>query len=183
MSTTAITLGSEVVVSDPCYSIPTWCQTILKGVLPGRYIAQVNEDPETSRVAQLILIHVDHLNRPLEFEEHSTCGVDSGQLGIFDASSYRDDAAVARMTVPDGEFLLSHSHRDEGDQWYEAMCKFTLFTPEQFGSYDTGVVTSSGYGDGIYPLEISRDSNDNIVAMQVTYIFEDDEEDEDEYED
>ena len=33
-----ITLTNRVVVSDPCYDIPTWCQIILNNVLPGGYI-------------------------------------------------------------------------------------------------------------------------------------------------
>ena len=32
-----IQLGEEVMVSDPCYSIGTWCQIKLSNVLPGFY--------------------------------------------------------------------------------------------------------------------------------------------------
>lgn len=43
------------------------------------------------------------------------------------------------------------------------------------------MVTSSGYGDGGYPLEIVREDNGYIVGMRITYIFPEDEEEE-EYE-
>jgi hypothetical protein len=178
MRTSTITLGSEVVVSDPCYAIPTWCQTILTDVLPGRYIVQVNEDPESSRNAELLVIHEDHANQFLEFHEHSECGVDSGQLGIFDAASYRDDATAAGIPVPESDFDMSPYHMP-GDQWYEAISKLTLDTPEQYGSYDAGVVSSSGWGDGVYPLDVALDDDGKIVAMQVKFIYPDDE-DEDE---
>ena len=58
------------------------------------------------------------------------------------------------------------------------MCKFTL-SGQGWGSYETGVVTSSGYGDGGYPLEVVEE-DDKIVGMRITYIFPDDEEEEDE---
>ena len=35
---TIVKLGNEVVVSDPCYTIPTWCQVIVKDVKEGDYI-------------------------------------------------------------------------------------------------------------------------------------------------
>lgn len=175
MSAEIITLSNEVVVSDPCYSIPTWCQTILTSVLPGRYIVQVNEDPESGRNAELLVIHEDHYQKHLEYEEYGTCGVDSGQLGIFDASSYRNDAIAADILIP-GDFVLP-GDLSEGDKWYEAMCRFTLGNDLQWGSYDAGVVSSSGYGDGVYPLEVSKDQDGNIVAMQVIFIFPEDEDD------
>ena len=81
--TTTINLSNEVIVSDPCYSRPTWCQTVLTDVLPGRYISQVNEDPETERCAELLVIHEDFYQSRLIYDEHSNCGVDSGQLGVI----------------------------------------------------------------------------------------------------
>lgn len=178
MSAEVITLGKEVVVSDPCYSIPTWCQTILTSVLPGRYIVQVNEDPDSGRNAELLVIHEDHYQKDLKFEDYGSCGVDSGQLGVFDAASYRNDAIAPDIMIP-GDFVLPGELSD-GDKWYEAMCRYTLGNEQQWGSYDAGVVSSSGWGDGVYPLEISKDQDGNIVAMLITFIFP---EDEDEYED
>ena len=34
-----ITLSNVVMVSDPCYKLDTWCQTIITNVLPGTYYA------------------------------------------------------------------------------------------------------------------------------------------------
>lgn len=173
-----INLGSNVVVSDPCYSRPTWCQTILEDVLPGRFVVQVNEDPETTRCAEILVIHQDHIQKHLDFVEHSSCGVDSGQLGVFDAASYRDDAYAAGITTPEVDFDMGNSQ--EGDAWYTKMCKFTL-SNDGWGAYDAGVVSGSGWGDGVYPLYVARNDQDQIVAMMITFIDTDLEEDE--YED
>ena len=167
--TEVITLSNKVIVSDPCYSIPTWCQTVLTDVLPGRYISQVNEDPETDRCAELLVIHEDYYQKHLDYFDHSSCGVDSGQLGIFDAASYRNDAAAADISTPRINFTISGDAQD-GDAWYEKMCKITLGEPLQYGAYDTGVVSSSGWGDGMYPLQVARNDGGQIVAMLVTFI-------------
>ena len=41
-----ITLSENVMVSDPCYSPDTWCQTKLNNVLPGNYIVDVDYSDE-----------------------------------------------------------------------------------------------------------------------------------------
>lgn len=174
--THTINLSNEVVVSDPCYSRPTWCQTILQDVLPGRFIAQVNEDPDSGRCAEVLVIHEDYYQKRLDYSYHGGCGVDSGQLGIFDASSYRDDAYAAGITTPKVEFMIPNDQ--EGDAWYEKMCKLTL-SNDGFGAYDAGIVSSSGFGDGMYPLDVARNDQGQIVAMQVVFIdpyLEDDDE-------
>ncbi len=42
--TQTINLGPEVYVTDPCYSVPTWCQTKLTNVLPGEWIVSMIYD-------------------------------------------------------------------------------------------------------------------------------------------
>jgi hypothetical protein len=36
--------------------------------------------------------------------------------------------------------------------------------------YDTGVVTSSGIGDGLYPMDVVYNDNEEIVGIRVTYL-------------
>ena len=175
--TSVINLSSEVIVSDPCYSRPTWCQAVLTDVLPGNFIAQVNEDPESGRCAELLVIHEDYYQSRLDWREHSGCGVDSGQLGVFDAASYRDDSAAGSLGAPNVDFVLPGQFSD-GDAWYEQICKFTL-DDLGYGSYDSGVVSSTGYGDGMYPLDVARDQDDKIIGMWITFIDTDPEDEDD----
>ena len=54
------------------------------------------------------------------------------------------------------------------NDWYSKMCDRTL-TEEMWGVYDTGVVSSTGFGDGCYRLEISK--MDGIVhGVRITFI-------------
>jgi len=171
-----ITLSENVMVSDPCYTPDTWCQTKLDNVLPGLYNVEVERHDEGTgwgtRVSSITVIHEDYTDTD-DWEQHSECGVDSGQCGIFCMTSYRNDVLSEGITTPtlDNPFVIPF--REDGDKWYEKICKFTLCEP-QWGLYDTGVVSSSGIGDGQYPLDVMMDG-DKIVGMRITYLGNSDE--------
>jgi len=173
---TQIKLSNNVRVSDPCYDNDVWCKTKLTDVLPGNYNVFVERGDEHgwgTRVKSLRVIHEDFSDTNM-WEEHSEIGVDSGQAGIFCETSYRNDTIAESIITPPSKFDLPF--RDsEGDKWYEKMCNFTL-SEDQSGVYETGVVTSSGIGDGGYPLDIIRERNGYIVGMRITYLFDEDEE-------
>jgi hypothetical protein len=88
-------------------------------------------------------------------------------------TSYRNDEISEGITTPESDFVLPYND-SEGDKWYDKMCNFTL-SEDQWGLYDTGVVTSSGIGDGMYPLLVAMD-NDKIVGMRLEYLGNSDEE-------
>jgi hypothetical protein len=170
-----IKLGSEVVVSDPCYTIPTWCQIVLKDVKEGYYypfIKRSNQGGWGNRVSCLCVIHEDHIN-DTEFKwrkKMGDLGVDSGQCGIFSKDTYKNDSIVESIVTPDIKFDLSGS--EDGDKWYEKICKFTL-SEDQWGMYDNGVVSCSGLGDGSYLLFVIRNEKKKVVGMLINYLLED----------
>ena len=173
-----ITLTENVMVSDPCYSLDTWCQTKLDNVLPGLYNVEVEKSDQGdwgTRVSGITILHesITDDGISLEWEDHSECGVDSGQCGIFCMTSYRNDEIAEGITTPDSDFVLPYND-SEGDKWYDKMCNFTL-SKEQWGLYDTGVVSSSGIGDGLYPMEVMMDK-EKIVGIRITYLGNSDEE-------
>jgi len=169
-----ITLSENVMVSDPCYTDPTWCQTKLDNVLPGLYNVEVERHDEGTgwgvRVSGITILHesITDDGISLEWEDHSECGVDSGQCGIFCMTSYRNDEMSVGITTPTLNNPFVIPFREDGDKWYEKICHFTLCEP-QWGLYDTGVVSSSGIGDGLYPLEVMMDK-EKIVGIRITYL-------------
>jgi len=180
---TQIKLSNNVRVSDPCYDNDVWCKTKLTDVLPGNYNVFVEKGDENGwgmRVKSLRVIHEDFSDNDM-WEEHSEIGVDSGQAGIFCETSYRNDTIAEGIVTPPSKFDLP-GRDGEGDVWYLKMCNFTL-SDDQSGVYDTGVVTSSGIGDGGYPLDIIREKNGYIVGMKITYLFDEEEEEDEEEED
>lgn len=174
-----IKLRSKVIVSDPCYSIPTWCQKIVHNVLPGEYkpfVKKVNCEGWGRRVTMLSVIHTDYLDKKLNWqpEGHSgIIGVDSGQAGIFNLAKYRRDDVTVPMGDGDVEFFKNFPKEDEdGGDWYTKICSHTL-GKKQWGSYEDGVVSSSGIGDGGYDLYVAR-SNDKVIGILIDFLLEED---------
>lgn len=182
METKQIQLGSEVMVSDPCYSEPTWCQIKLENVKPGTYRAFHKEHDSGDwgvRSSMIMVIHEDHLDDDIIWYDHKgEVGVDSGQAGIFSYDTYRKDDV--EMEVPtigyDGrnfDWLDFPGDKQEGDEWYKNMCKITL-TNTGWGTYSNGLVSRSGFGDGSYTLYVAHEYGD-IIAMCIDFAVEEDE--------
>lgn len=180
-------LGSKVVVSDPCYVLPTWCHAVITGVLPGKYIGEVTKTDGTDgwgiRVATLSATHEDYVDRFgfLDWEQwKGSIGVDSGQCGIFDFEHYRKDKRSDTYGLP---LIWGGKNDDEdGHLWYERMCSLTLskgdggVSDDDWGITPDGVVSSTGYGNGSYTLMLGK-VEEQVVAFEIIYIGSEDEED------
>jgi len=173
-----IKLDNKVVVSDPCYTIPTWCQIIVDDVLPGYYqpsICRIDlERPWGNRISGLSCVHEDYMGKEdelkLSWVEHSgTVGVDSGQAGIFSMESYRNDEMIGEESVYN--FGDSFDMTETGDVWYRMCCDKTL-SVKSWGVYDEGVVSSSGIGDGSYVLYVLRNDEDKVVGFCIDYLLD-----------
>ena len=184
-----IRLGGEVIVSDPCYEVPTWCQEVIKNVRPGVYDTEVDyreSDGWGERVHSLTVLH-HGIRTPLWENYSDHIGVDSGQCGVFCMTSYRNDEMSQELPwmTEKGDPFSDHPIRPqdgEGEQWYVKMCDRTLSTEEGWGVYDTGVVSSSGYGDGSYELQVCQ-MDGLIHGFKIIFIDDSYEEEEEEYED
>jgi hypothetical protein len=160
-----ITLSNEVMVSDPCYVVGTWCQHKLTNVLPGEYqstVVKYNDRYWGNRNSFIIAVHKDYntdkkLNwRRLPFD----IGVDSGQAGIFSMDTYRND-----------EVFVSGSRKEnDGEEWYEHMSNMTL-DGERWGTYPNGIVASSGIGDGGYELRVAKHKG-KVVGILLDFFMD-----------
>jgi hypothetical protein len=171
-----ITLGKEVMVSDPCYEVPTWCQIKVKNVQPGQYVADTNRidlGDWGGRIGYLTAIHEDYITQDLKWSTHDgEVGVDSGQAGIFSMETYRDDSKVDEIGLGEGDIsffgnLPDNFTKENGQRWYQAMCSRTL-GKQQWGTYSNGVVSSSGLGDGSYVLYVAR-ANRKVVGFMIDF--------------
>jgi len=179
-----IKLGTEVVVSDPCYTIPTWCQVIVNNVLPGYYepiVKKHNAKEWGTRVSIQMCIHEDYIGKEEELDltwvEHGgTVGVDSGQAGIFSRESYRNDSITDRIGLGDGDISFFDNFgrpEEDGEKWYKNMCSRTLGVL-QWGVYDEGIVSSSGFGDGSYDLYVLTTPDEVVVGFCIDFQVEED---------
>lgn len=171
-----IKLGKEVMVSDPCYTDPTWCQHKLKNVLPGEY-SVYNKKHDAGdwgiRNSMLLAVHSDYKNEDLRWKEcvAASIGVDSGQAGIFDLPYYRKDSVFENE---ESNFLkeFRNYNSEEGDVWYSHMCDRTL-GEQGWGHFEHGVVATSGYGDGSYTL-YTASINRKVVGICIDFSVEPD---------
>ena len=187
MKENQIRLGGEVVVSDPCYELPTWCQEVIKNVRPGVYDTEVEISDSSGwgeRVHSLTVLH-ENIKSPNWEHYSNNIGVDSGQAGVFCMTSYRNDQISEQLPwlTEKGDPFGDHPFRpvkEEGEQWYVKMCDRTL-RDESWGTYDTGVVSSSGIGDGQYELQVCQ-MDGLIHGFKIIFIDDSwNDEDEEEY--
>ena len=181
--------SGKMVLSDPCYTLDTWCMGVIDNVKNGTWVGILEQSDEGAwgtRNSVLISLNVEAFkkNPRLEDELRSytsereilpfTGGVDSGQFGHFCHNGYRkDELAVDLPKVWEDEW-----ESQEGDKFYRACCYQTLETEDSFGVLPFGVVSSSGYGDGSYPTYGIKDENGEYVGFMTIFIGDDEEEDE-----
>ena len=172
---TIVSLGSfevvseELVVADPCRAPGTWCMGRLKRVRPGHWNAGASIADAGAwgdRVAMLSVWHEDAPEKDelCSGEADFDVGVDSGQVGFFDAAHYRDSSvidAAPQRSWSDGENL-----------WYDHCCALTL-SSTQAGVLPFGAVSASGFGDGGYSCLYYTNSAGEILRAEIAFITED----------
>jgi hypothetical protein len=170
MNSFEVTSGA-LMASDPCYTSDVWCAGKIDNVKNGKWLSHVEISDEKiwgKRVASLQawLFNSSPSNWTRVGGPNSggpNFGVDSGQFGFFDYN-----------------YFINHESEREYDSpgFYKDCCDLTLST-DQFGAIDQGVVSSSGFGDGSYPVYIAKNANGEVIGVKVVFIS--DEEDEEDY--
>lgn len=178
MKNTFEVISGVMVCSDPCYSIPTFCQGVIKNVKNGTWKAEVETSDEGDWGKRISRLRVEHINAKRTYiteQVDMDGGVDSGQFGFFDKDFYRNDEAAKDLKQYDFGRIVQDG--EEGEKWYRACCELTL-AKESWGVMPNGAVSSSGFGDGYYPVFGEKDENGEWVAFEVVFIGDEDEEDE-----
>lgn len=167
-----------IVASDPCYEIPTWCQGIIENVKKGTWLAEVETSDQNAWGERISVLRVMHLNAHRTYnmvDVEMDGGVDSGQFGFFDKDFYRNDEAAKELVKYD--FGGSVQEGEKGEEWYTACCNHTL-SKKGWGVLPQGAVSTSGFGDGSYPVFGEKDESGEWCFFEVVFI--DDEADEEE---
>lgn len=162
-------LGTKVMVSDPCYKLNTWCQGVLENVKSGiwdAYLKMLDTRMWGVRVAELITVNSEHSRKhPVIMDEHQEfeVGVDSGCAGVFDYDYYAQ----------------YHKEDEIDEEWYDIIiCKQFFPTYDSSGWENSiftdseGVASNSGYGDGGYDCYVARNDEGEIIGIRIVYIIE-----------
>lgn len=165
-----LTSGTAV-VADPCYGRETVKDSHNATIVElrgGAYEAYCSRSGD-NRISALCIIPAMMNIEDVCYGDYELgiAGVDSGTCGIF-CNDYH-----------------KKTHTKEGalDDWYDEFIVANGDCPDTGITDDCGVFSSSGYGDGGYPVFAVTDEHGNKVGVLVEYIYEGWEDDDDEYED
>lgn len=161
-----IKLTSEVTVIDPCYQLNSRDRHLgrsLSDVLPGDWVCGVDylyarNRKKPTNVTNLYCYHEEYVGTNFDLDAmhyEGSCGVDSGQLGVFDNQylGYIQNCEEKRL-----------------NNWYRSMCRTTLCKKLAGAKSDKCYVSSSGMGDGAYAVYTNRNSDGRIVAIRIQFI-------------
>lgn len=163
-----INLGSKVIMTDPCYELGTWCTETIENMRAGEYVAcaavceEESDDWCAGRImAQYVLPEgmtiEEFKGRSQKFTD---IGVDSATAGIFDYDFFKE-AKKKDDTLYMQEHFFNVQH--------ESSSIWTLGTP-----CGRGIVTTSGVGDGSYPVSFVLEDGE-VIALGITFIEEEEE--------
>lgn len=128
-----------------------------------------------ARLGRVAYLHIVHSEDNAHFDHKSELdstwvdsgidvGVDSGQAGFFD------------------EFLFDGLCHDKAlkDAFYSQICDLTCERDASWGSHITGVVSSTGWGDGSYTCLVRRNDHGQAIEAVILYLTEEEDEDDEE---
>jgi hypothetical protein len=165
--------SGKLIVSDPCYYVGNGCNVILENVKNGTWEVSCSKNDD-NRIDQLSAFCEEVKKYDCSWEElKESVAVDSGQAGIFDLEKYRKDKFI------EGKVDFDRGTDDEGEKFYCRCCDITLSNEKVGVVANSGVVSSSGYGDGCYRCFVLKDTDNKIFGVKISFI--DDYEDDGEY--
>jgi len=139
-----VEFSDSVVVSDPSYGRGTWCGEFGLDIKPGRYEGRALHGHLADWPAWGERVH--RLSA-VRVDERINRWVFCTNLGV--------DAGM--MSIYDDP------HYDaKGDEW---------MGPPQYQKHEHGFVSSSGLGDGTYPLYHALNDKDEIVGYSVVFLI------------
>ena len=157
-----ITLGTDIVISDPGYEPGPLGPRVVEKMLPGEYVCKLQtleKNGSAAIVSAIRISHKGHLTKKAaEVEWFNSISVDTAQCGFFDREYFNARAF--------------HSSKEWG-KWYRTVLDTTLCRVNPFagGTIDGKCfVSSSGYGDGAYKCRAKKDEEGNIFDLCLVYI-------------
>lgn len=145
--------GGVIDITDPCYDKDTWCRmtaTVKDGeysCVVWRHTDDVKYDDREFKDIRVGIIGI-YLNGVIPnaktMEEIGDIGVDAGLAGFFMNKPDYDDSAWT---------AFCESIRN-GDAWVK----------------EEGFFSSSGYGDGSYPVYAFKNSDREITALEIRFM-------------
>ncbi len=178
---TMIVIGSfevvsgKLMVSDPCYKRGTRLHGTIDNVKNGKWRATIVSEPGSRYIASLLVEHTSIAGEVYSMWSTQTdfnVGVDSGQAGFFDDAHYKNDSDVSEYQWVNADRKIC-----EDDPWYSMCCDATCYHENNARVIPFGAVSMSGYGDGLYHCHYYKNEQGEVVAAEITFIREEEDDD------
>lgn len=149
--------GPEVDITDPCYDKDVWCRMNKVRIKEGEYRCAIWPTYEW---------HTD----PLTGKKHRYSMV--GRIGIYlgEVPAQADLVKKGYIGVDAGLAGFFNNKPDYNDKEWQKICDDFYATNNKYLFTDEGFFSSSGYGDGSYPLYVAYDGNGEIVSLEIAFI-------------
>lgn len=153
--------SGTLIISDPGFARRDAFETrgfVISGHLPNArkgkwvgYVLMVEFSKRHIRIAELITVHSGEDPYKAQWQKSPVCvGVDSGQAGVFNADYYPTDSFGGKPS------------------FYDKASKLTL-SIKKAGVMKGGVVSSTGWGDGMYKSYVWRKAG-KVVGVRIVFI-------------
>ena len=157
-----IHLSEKTDITDSCYNKDVWCRTTVNA-RPGVYKCFATNDDESRSIAEIAVLHDSYRKNFLTNNKDlwtyiEDIGVDSGLAGFFqnkkDYSNAEWKEFCARV---DEEEKSEHILLPDAHVWNEIGGGNCFFS-------------TSGYGDGGYPVYGIKNADGSYVALKIVFI-------------
>lgn len=163
MKPISIQLNEDVVIGDPSKNLKDTLQ--FKNTKPGNFYVfhKTYRCGNERKIAQLMVIHEEHLNDDLFWvRKGTTIKVKSGLAGVFTKDTYRQDEIFLKK--PTATLDLSVDVLPEGNNWYGHMIDKTT-NDDKLGTYFKGCVCITPTTDKTYDVHIARFRRRPVAIM------------------
>lgn len=157
--------SGKLIITDPGYRMDEdkEMQIILSNVKKGTWTSSVSYSDEKV-VDSLLVFYGDKKPRGKWHICDKLIGVDSAQAGIFDLESFGKDEII-QYEVKNVDNIEMDK---EGLKYFVACCDM-VSSNAQGGVVPGGVVTMSGYGDGLYQVKVKYNIFREVVGVMIDF--------------
>lgn len=146
--------GPEIDITDPCYNKNVWCRLNNVKIKEGEYRCIVGKQRTRyedcfgklrydTRIAKIGIYRGD-ISDVRKLEEIGEIGVDAGLAGFF------------------------NNKPDYNDEEWSELC--SAIEGKDYLINEEGFFSSSGYGDGCYPVYAEKDANGEIISLEIIFM-------------
>lgn len=174
-----IVIGKTVDVTDPCYDADVWCRATIKNMEPGTYGCYFSREKSEKRVSCCRIVLESG-----EFAEETAArvkvgrswrniidaiGVDAGLAGFFSDKPDFDDNEWRDLCDKMSSGSIAVGTRI-AEKAYQAAFLVSKEKGTAFSNGSDGFWTSSGWGDGAYPVYAMRNNKQHVVALEIRFM-------------